>query len=65
MKWWKEVENLLEDKKKFLEWEKWFDKEESFVRNFFNEVFSFESLRNKVRIISIISEEEEYKGIIV
>ena len=59
----KEAENLLEDKKKLLEWEKRLDKEESLVRNLLNEALSLESSRNKARTTSITSEEEEHKGI--
>lgn len=58
----KEAENLLEDKKKLLEWEKRLDKEESLVRNLLNEALSLESSRNKARTTSITSEEEEHKG---
>ena len=61
----KEAENLLEDKKKLLEWEKRLDKEESLVRNLLNEALSLESSRNKARTTSITSEEEEHKGITV
>lgn len=57
----KEAENLLEDKKKLLEWEKRLDKEESLVRNLLNEALSLESSRNKARTTSITSEEEEHK----
>lgn len=58
----KEAENLLEDKKKLLEWEKRLDKEESLVRNLLNEALNLESSRNKARTTSITSEEEEHKG---
>ena len=61
----KEAENLLEDKKKLLEWEKRLDKEESLVRNLLNEALSLESSGNKARTTSITSEEEEHKGITV
>ena len=61
----KEAENLLEDKKKLLEWEKRLDKEESLVKNLLNEALSLESSRNKARTTSITSEEEEHKGITV
>ena len=58
----KEAENLLEDKKKLLEWEKRLDKEESLVKNLLNEALSLESSRNKPRTTSITSEDEEHKG---
>ena len=43
----REAENLLEDKKKLLEWEKRLDKEESLVRNLLNEALKLESSRNR------------------
>ena len=58
----KEAENLLEDKKKLLEWEKRLDKEESLVRNLLNEALKLESSRNQGRKTSFTSEEEEHKG---
>lgn len=57
----KEAENLLEDKKKLLEWEKRLDKEESLVRNLLNEALKLESSRNQGRKTSFTSEEEEHK----
>lgn len=58
----KEAENLLENKKKLLEWEKRLDKEESLVRNLLNEALNLESSRKQPRTTSITSEEEEHKG---
>ena len=58
----REAENLLEDKKKLLEWEKRLDKEETLVRNLLNEALKLESSRNKGRTASITSEEEDQKG---
>ena len=58
----KEAENLLEDKKKLLEWEKRLDKEETLVKNLLNEALKLESSRKKGRTASITSEEEEHKG---
>ena len=58
----KEAENLLENKKKLLEWEKRLDKEESLVRNLLNEALNLESSRKQTRTTSITSEEEEHKG---
>ncbi|RMX60147.1 hypothetical protein pdam_00010105 [Pocillopora damicornis] len=57
----KEAENLLENKKKLLEWEKRLDKEESLVRNLLNEALNLESSRKQPRTTSITSEEEEHK----
>ena len=58
----REAENLLEDKKKLLEWEKRLDKEESLVRNLLNEALKLESSRNRSGQTSFTSEEEEHKG---
>ena len=58
----REAENLLEDKKKLLEWEKRLDKEESLVRNLLNEALKLESSRNRSGQTSFASEEEEHKG---
>ena len=58
----KEAENLLEDKKKLLEWEKRLDKEESLVRNLLNEALKLESSRSRSGRTSFTSEEEEHKG---
>ena len=58
----KEAENLLEDKKKLLEWEKRLDQEETLVRNLLNEALKLESSRKKGRVSSLTSEEEEHKG---
>lgn len=57
----KEAENLLEDKKKLLEWEKRLDQEETLVRNLLNEALKLESSRKKGRVSSLTSEEEEHK----
>lgn len=58
----KEAENLLEDKKKLLEWEKRLDQEEILVRNLLNEALKLESSRKIRRVSSLTSEDDEHRG---
>ncbi|XP_015774007.1 PREDICTED: centrosome-associated protein 350-like [Acropora digitifera] len=57
----KEAENLLEDKKKLLEWEKRLDQEEILVRNLLNEALKLESSRKIRRVSSLNSEDDEHR----